>query len=90
MGRWHADAALHAGGRVAAVTDLDGAAAKNLAERYSAAASYTDLDQMLSETKLDVLHICTPLDTHYSIAETGLIEGCHLLIEKPATSTSAQ
>ena len=89
MGRWHANAVRKAGGRVAAIVDVDQDAASFLARRYSAAA-FTDLNQMLSTAAVDVVHICSPAWSHFRIAGSAIEAGCHVLIEKPMTPAAAE
>jgi len=43
----------------------------------------TDLDQMLSETRPDIVFDCTIPAAHKSIVLTALAHGCHVLGEKP-------
>jgi predicted dehydrogenase len=88
MGRWHAHALSRAGGRVAAVADPRPGAARVLASRYHAEFFASDAE-MLTQVKADVLHICTPLDTHVTLAERGLEAGLHILIEKPMAPDAA-
>lgn len=90
MGRWHAEAVRKAGGRVSAVADLNLNVARRLAAGYHNAQSFSDVGQMLNETSLDVLHICSPLSTHRSVAEQAIAADVNLLIEKPLTSTAAE
>ncbi|HET6566720.1 MAG TPA: Gfo/Idh/MocA family oxidoreductase [Rhodothermales bacterium] len=84
MGHWHADAAVHAGASISAVCDVDADAAGRLAQRYGAVVS-TSLEELLTKARPDVLHICTPLETHVTLAEEALGAGVHLLVEKPLT-----
>jgi predicted dehydrogenase len=88
MGRWHAAAAVRAGADVAAVLDPRPEPAAALARTYDAAA-HTDLDRMLSDTALDVLHVCTPLDTHRDLVARAIAAGLHVLAEKPLTPDAA-
>lgn len=85
MGRWHLDAARRAGARIVALADPDirraGALDHSVPARASLAAA---LDQ-----PVDVVHVCTPLDSHRLLAEEALAAGCHVIVEKPATSTAA-
>ena len=83
MGRWHADAIRKAGQRLAAVADVDPAAAARLAARHRGAQAFSDAEQMLAQSALNVLHICAPLPAHYRLAELAIAAGVHLLIEKP-------
>ena len=90
MGRWHAEAVRKAGGQVSAVADLNLNLARRLAAGYHNAQSFSDVGQMLNETDLDVLHICSPLSTHRSVAEQAIAADVNLLIEKPLTPTAAE
>lgn len=90
MGRWHANAVRRTGGRVAAVIDTEPAAAQSLAASYSGATAFSSFERMLNESQLDVLHICSPLVTHFQIAERAIDAGLHLLVEKPLTPQGAE
>jgi predicted dehydrogenase len=46
---------------------------------------YASLKELLSENSVDVVHICTPPQSHYAIALDALSAGCNLIIEKPIT-----
>ncbi|MEX2195748.1 MAG: Gfo/Idh/MocA family oxidoreductase [Thermoleophilaceae bacterium] len=51
--------------------------------------SYRDLGQMLEATRPDALLACPIIEAHVQAAEAGLEAGCHVLVEKPlATSTA--
>jgi predicted dehydrogenase len=67
------------------VCDLSPIAASYAAERYSAANSFTDYWQMLSDTSPDIVHILTPPKTHKAIATDCLRAGAHVICEKPIT-----
>jgi predicted dehydrogenase len=47
------------------------------------AKSYTDLDTMLDNEKIDVLFVCVPPFAHGEIEEKAASRGIHLLVEKP-------
>jgi predicted dehydrogenase len=90
MGRWHARTIGKVGGRVLAVADLDLAAAQDLASRYPGASSFASVEQMLEQARLDVVHICTPTESHVSLAEAALGAGRNVLIEKPLAPTAPE
>ena len=69
--------------RVLAVCDLEPILAEQLAVRYSIPRWYTDVDQMLAERQLDVIHIATPPHSHLSLARKAAEAGCHVFLEKP-------
>lgn len=86
MGRWHADAARHAGAIVAAVVDPRQEQAETLA---GSGAVCTSLAEALP-LRIDVVHICTPLEAHLELSREALRAGCHVIIEKPVTPSRAE
>src|SRR5215831_14289912 len=92
MGRWHAHALMRAGGQVVAVADMNAQSARLLAQAYRAHA-FASVDELLKQSPVDVVHICTPLATHVELTMQALEAGAHIIIEKPLTSdaeTTAQ
>ena len=87
MGRWHADAVRHIGGTVSAVVDRNPKRAAHLA-RHSGAEVAIDLADVLKRNLADVVHICTPGNTHQHLAQEALESGWHALVEKPLTETA--
>lgn len=75
-----------AGATLTAVADIDAAVARECADQWDV-ASYTDIDQLLAAESVDWVHICTPLDSHATLALRCLDAGAHVLIEKPMTAT---
>jgi predicted dehydrogenase len=69
--------------RVLAVCDLEPILAEQLAVRYSVPHRYTDFDRMLSEHRLDVIHVATPPHSHLILAQKAAEAGCHVFLEKP-------
>ena len=90
MGRWHARYAARAGAEIAAVVDCDPDAAGALARRLPAAVCYTSLEECLDRVGVDVVHLCTPADSHFPLARAALRAGRHVLVEKPATETRSE
>lgn len=86
MGRWHADAAKKSGATVSVICDKNVAAANHLARRYGARAT-GDFEHLVS--LCDVVHVCTPLDTHYSLCMFALTHDCSVICEKPMTDNVA-
>lgn len=68
---------------VAAVCDLDGGRASQVAASAGGAAVFTDWRQMLDEAELDALWICTPPMAHADPAVACLEAGLPLYLEKP-------
>ena len=48
---------------------------------------YSTLDEALGKDHVDVVSICTPVETHYELCQKALKAGAHVLVEKPVTST---
>src|ERR1700680_4174104 len=69
--------------RVVAVCDLEPIMAQQLARRYAVPQWYADVDRMLSEERLDVIHIATPPQSHLALAKKSAMAGCHVFLEKP-------
>jgi predicted dehydrogenase len=90
MGKWHARAAEKAGGKIVYIADLDKNQAAHLTANYSEAQSLGDVTEMLNQKSLDVLHVCTPTESHRSIAEQAIKAGVNLFIEKPLASSARE
>jgi predicted dehydrogenase len=90
MGRWHADAATRAGSRVVVVVDSDTDRAAALAGRLPGRPSVVpDLERALRDHRANVVHICTPVHSHESLARESMLASAHVLVEKPLTGDSA-
>ncbi len=48
---------------------------------------YTDYKTLLAEHELDVVHVCTPNNSHDFITIAALEAGCHVMCEKPMAKT---
>jgi predicted dehydrogenase len=59
--------------------------ATQLCERFHVRRPFGSLEEMLEETRPNVVHVITPPQTHYSIARKCLDSGCHVYVEKPFT-----
>lgn len=66
-------------------------AVKAAAEYGSPGAKvYTDYQKLLQESDVDVIHVCTPNDSHAEITVASLESGRHVMCEKPMAKTAAQ
>jgi len=70
------------GCRLAAVYDVDIAAAKKLA-RSTGAVAYRSYEELLADPEVDVINLCTPGDLHSSLGIKAARRGKHVLVEKP-------
>jgi predicted dehydrogenase len=87
----HVDAIHHIPDcEVVALCDREPLMAKQLGERFGISASFSELSEMLEAARLDVVHITTPPQSHYSLAKQCLESGSHVYLEKPFTITAAE
>ncbi|MBA8817238.1 putative dehydrogenase [Microbacterium halimionae] len=88
----HADALASLAPRVelVAVTDVDATRAREFAATCGGAAIYDDAGDMLAREKLDIVHICTPPQTHAALAEQVARTGVVALVEKPTALSLAE
>src|SRR5215831_6719803 len=70
---------------IVGVCDSEPLMAKQLQERFPIKHHFSDLNRLLAESRPDVVHITTPAESHFEIAETCLESGCHVYVEKPFT-----
>lgn len=89
MGRWHAQALEMEGGEVVGIADFDLTKAETLSGKYPNARTFSGVEEMLADGQIDVLHICSPIESHAEIAERAISSGVHLLVEKPLAETNA-
>jgi predicted dehydrogenase len=75
------------GCQIVGVCDTEPLMARQLAERFQIPHSYTDLTQLLKESKPDVVHVTTPPESHYKLGTICLEHNCHIYVEKPFTLT---
>ena len=71
------------GCEIAAVCDSEPLMARQLFERFPVRRQFSDLRELLSQTKPDVVHVTTPPASHFEIATLCLEAGCHVYVEKP-------
>ena len=75
---------------VVALCDREPLMAKQLGERFGISACFSELSEMLAAARLDVVHITTPPQSHYSLAKQCLESGSHVYLEKPFTITAGE
>lgn len=73
------------GCEIAGVCDREPLMAKQLYERFPIKQCFTDVSELVSGTRPDVVHITTPPESHYPIARFCLEHGCNVYVEKPFT-----
>jgi len=78
------------GCEIVAACDREPLMAQQLYERFPVKRYLGDLTEMLSEAKPDVVHICTPPESHYDVGTICLNAGTHIYVEKPFTVDEQQ
>jgi len=83
MGTAHARAARLAGGRVVGVAASTPERAKDAAARLGADRGFVSADALVTDTDVDVVHLCVPNHLHLPLATAALEAGKHVVCEKP-------
>jgi predicted dehydrogenase len=75
---------------VVAICDQSPGALKRAKQAYPDVYVTNDCDELLSSPDIDAVAVITPVWTHFELAKSALLNGKHVFVEKPFTSTSAQ
>ena len=77
---------------IVAFCDIDEQKAISTKEKFGTADAkhYTDYTQLLKDATLDVIHVCTPNNSHSEITVAALHAGKHVMCEKPMAKTAEQ
>jgi len=67
---------------VVAICDMNKVIAENVARQFNVARHFDNASEMFRQ-ELDVVDICTPIQTHYALAVEAIESGSHVLVEKP-------
>jgi predicted dehydrogenase len=73
------------GVEIVGVCDREPLMARQLMDRFPVGRGFADLEELLRESRPDVVHVTTPPQSHFAIARTCLEQGCHVYVEKPFT-----
>ena len=90
FGRAHIPAFQANGCEVVAVCQRNQETARAVAARYRVASVFARWEQMLEETKPDIVVIASPPNLHREIALRAFEQGAHVLCEKPLAMTAAE
>jgi len=75
---------------VVALAGSNQEAAERKASQYGVPRAYGDYRDLLADDAIDVVHICTPNNLHFSMARDALRAGKHVVCEKPLTLTRSE
>jgi predicted dehydrogenase len=71
------------GVKLVACCDINEKFAKSFSERYGIPKFYVDFEELIKKELPSIVDICTPPQTHKSLAVQAMKLGCHVLLEKP-------
>ncbi len=72
-----------------AVCDLKPERLVEMKRLYPGVGTVSDFGDLLRDPQIDAVAICTPLNTHFALAQAALSAGKHVLVEKPVALHSA-
>src|SRR5438874_2510674 len=74
--------------RIVSLCDRELLMARQLGERFGISQCFSDVQEMLQTTSPNVVHITTPPQSHFALANQCLEFGSHVYLEKPFTITA--
>lgn len=85
IGRLHAEhlATRIQGANLAGVADINLGAARTIADRYKISLATDDHRQLMEDTSIDAIIICSTTETHTPFIEEAAARGKHVFCEKP-------
>jgi predicted dehydrogenase len=70
---------------IVGICDREPLMTKQLSDRFPVKRCFTELSELVDQTRPDVVHITTPAESHFDLARFCLEQGCHVYVEKPFT-----
>ncbi len=89
IGRVHARAIRNAGSEVRAIAASTDDASKRAADDMGVPTILESAESLADRTDIDVVHICTPNDTHAVYTSAAIASGKHVVCEKPLATDLA-
>ena len=83
VGRAHIEALRRLAVPVQGVLGSSGARAQAASRALGIARAYQSLEELLSDSSVDVVHICTPNHLHFPETQSAMQAGKHVMCEKP-------
>ncbi len=91
IGPAHVEAARRLGFvDVVALAEVDAALAAAKAGQLGLTRYTSNIDEVLQDPEIDVVHVCVPNNLHYSVSKKALQAGKHVICEKPLAMTSVE
>ncbi|MDT0342648.1 Gfo/Idh/MocA family protein [Streptomyces litchfieldiae] len=76
--------------RLVAIAEIDPSRASAFSQRFSVPRVYSTAESLFANEELDLVHICTPPQTHAPLAMAALRAGVPALVEKPTALSLAE
>ncbi len=73
---------------IAIAEDSDGADEK--AKKLGVPKLYSNYKDLLNDSEIDSVHICTPNFLHYEMSKAAILAGKHVVCEKPLTTSASE
>ncbi len=83
MGRTHIQSLRRLGVEVYGVAGIDETEAQKTSSELGIPKWYKSFDEVITDSAVQVVHLCTPNNLHFSQAKQALLAGKHVLCEKP-------
>ncbi|GAB3056703.1 Gfo/Idh/MocA family protein [Stenotrophomonas tumulicola] len=87
IGAVHRRAALLAGAEVRGVAASSPQRAHDVAQSWNVPRAYRDIEEVVGDPQVQVVHVCTPNHLHRAMAQAALQAGKHVICEKPLATT---
>jgi predicted dehydrogenase len=87
IGAVHRRAAILAGAVVRGVGASSPARAREVAQAWDVPRAYDDIEAVIADPQVQVVHVCTPNHLHRAMAQAALEAGKHVICEKPLATT---
>src|SRR5437588_3500132 len=76
--------------RISSICDKNPASLRRASRSFSGVELTTNISEVLTSPQIDAIAVVTPVWTHFELAKTALLNGKHVFVEKPFTSTAQQ
>lgn len=87
IGAVHRRAALLAGAEIRGVAASSPQRARDVAQAWGVPRAYRDIEDVVADPQVQVVHVCTPNHLHRPMAQAALEAGKHVICEKPLATT---
>ena len=87
IGEVHRRAAILAGAIVRGVRASSPERAREVALAWDVPRAYRDIEEVVADPQVQVVHVCTPNHLHRAMAQAALEAGKHVICEKPLATT---